>query len=210
MSVLDVVQVYRSSQGLNMYVGVGNVANVVGGSRTFQADISMQFLGAQGAGAGMQGDAGISRNQDFIIDPAGLGVGARQQVRLDIHAVSVLDIVDFNFVRVQNRVDHDRVGYGGLNRNRAVRIRDRDAGLRSNSKVILFPPFTPLFLGRERAGYNYADGNDLCRASTHHIRTPPKLIDAVAPQAHSKSFTIMAENDPSPSQKAWIFADTHP
>src|SRR5271170_8371606 len=105
-----------------MDVGVGDVANIDGRSRAFQTNVAVQFLSAQGTGAGMQSDAGVGGNQNFIIHATRICVGTRQQVRLNIHAVPILTVVDLNLVGVQNRVDHDRIVQRRLDRNRAIGV----------------------------------------------------------------------------------------
>ena len=104
--VLDVVQIHRAVHRLHMHVSVGYVTNIHGRSRTFQIYIAMQFLRVQRPGAGMQGDAGIGRNQNFIVHAPGFGVGAGQQVRLNIHPVSALVVIHLDLIGVQNRI-HD-------------------------------------------------------------------------------------------------------
>ena len=76
---------------------------------TFQADVAVQFLGAQRPGAGVQSDAGVGGDQNLIIHASGVGVGSGQQVRLNIHAVAVLVVIHLNFVGVQNRIHHHRI-----------------------------------------------------------------------------------------------------
>jgi len=61
---LDVVEIDGAVHGFHVHMRVGDIANIHVRSRTFQADVSVQFLCMQRAGAGMQGDAGIGWNQD--------------------------------------------------------------------------------------------------------------------------------------------------
>ena len=135
-------------------------------SGAFQTHVAMQFLGAQRSGAGMQRDAGIGGNQNFIIHASRIGVGAGQQVRLNIHPVSALIVIDLNFVGVQNRVHDDHIVQRRLDRNRAVRIHHRYARFRSHREVVFL-----LALGHQRARHDHANRHQLCRAFAYHIRS---------------------------------------
>src|SRR4029077_3609468 len=63
VSVMHIAQRDGTVEGFNVHVSVGKVADIHGGRGAFHGDIAMQLLGVERSRAGVQGDAGIGRNQ---------------------------------------------------------------------------------------------------------------------------------------------------
>ena len=164
MAILHVGESDRTIQGLHVNVGAGDVANLDGGGSAFEGYVAVKFLGAQRAGAGVQRDAGVSRDQNFVIHASGLGVGARQQVRLDFDAVADQVVVDLDFVGREHRIDHHDVAGRWFHRDGAVRIVDGNSGLGSDVEAKFL-----VGLGDQCPGQHRADHYKFDCAPAHKI-----------------------------------------
>src|SRR4030095_6822983 len=162
------------------------------------------FLGLQRAGIGLQGDTRISRNRYFIVDPRVIRRGARQQVRLHIHTVAGLALIDFHFVAVGGGVDDDEIASGWPNGNRAVLIDDRNGRLHADVEAVFL-----LGLGGGPGGQSDYEHNNafagLPTAFHRHFHT-----ETTSGDPRRRVPDIMAENDPKPSHKSWIFVHRRP
>src|SRR5581483_4010319 len=95
VAVLHVGESDGTVQRLHVHMRVVNVTQVDGSAGAFHGDVAAKFLRAQRSGSGVQGQVGVHRDQNFVIDAAGLGVCAGQQVRLDLYAIANHVVVHF-------------------------------------------------------------------------------------------------------------------
>ena len=108
MAVLHVGESDGAVQSFDVHMRAGDVANFDRGGGAFQSYIPVKSFGAQRTGAGVERDAGVGGDEDFVIYASGLGVGARQKVRLDFNAIADQILVDFDFVGIKQSIDDAR------------------------------------------------------------------------------------------------------
>ncbi len=159
----------------------------------------------------MKGDAGIGGDVDFVIDPARLGVRARQQVGLHFDSIPNQIVVDLNFVGRKNGIDDDHIAVRGPDRNRAVGIVDGNSGLGSDVEAVFLVRF-----GQQLAKQSCfrRSPRRLLRVEfyAHSLRLPDSPCHLPKPVSRpaQNSPNIIAENGPTPIQKALPFPDTPP
>ena len=74
MAVLHVGERDRTVQSFDVQVSAGDVANFDGGGGPFQGYIPVESFGPQRAGAGVERDAGVGGDQNFIVHASGLSI----------------------------------------------------------------------------------------------------------------------------------------
>src|SRR5260370_31292677 len=183
VTVFNVAQGHWPVQGFYVYMSVGNVVHINRGRCAFQSYVSVQPLGSQWPSAGMHGDAGVCRHENFIVHAPALPVSARLQARLIIYAVSALAVVHLDLVRMEECTYDDSIVGGWLYRDRSVRVVHRDARLRPHYEVIFLAA-----LGDQRARYHDSNHDKFRGARANHV-TPPRLAThaSLGPRATSPS-----------------------
>src|SRR5712691_8201358 len=81
---MDVGQRHWAIQRLDVHMGIADVAYIHVGGSALQNYIATKLFSMQRTGSGMQGHAGVDRDQDFVIHASGIGGGAGEKVRNDI------------------------------------------------------------------------------------------------------------------------------
>ena len=151
MPVLDIGQDDRAIESADVDMGIADIAYVNMGGSPFHGYISVQLLGTQRAGSGMQGHAGVGRHLHFVLDPPVVGVGPGEQMRKDVYPVAALTLVNLDLIGV-NRSRHQHLVAGSrLHRNGTVLVGDRDAGAGAHGVAVFFAG---------RAGTQSHCGND--------------------------------------------------
>src|SRR5579864_4064604 len=83
-------------------------------------------------------------------------------MRLNVNAISSLDVVDFNFIRMQNRTNHNCVVCGRPDGNGAIGIVHRNSSPGSHGEAEFLAA-----LGQDRPCHYRKDCNDLNAAAAH-------------------------------------------
>ena len=169
VAILHVGQSDRTIESLDVHVSVGNVAYVNGCGRAFQGNVAVKLLGAQAAGAGMQGDAGVGGDENLVIDASGLGICSRKQMGLNLNPVADQCVVDFNFIGGKYGADNDEVAGRRLYRNRAIGIIDGNSGSRPDIKPVLLARLGEQRSRHDGSGQDSADGGELNCVPAHKV-----------------------------------------
>lgn len=120
MAVFNVAYGNWSAHGGDMEVPVADVVDIDDGVGAFEGQITLKILGRQGAGGGAQAEGGVGGDLEFVVDAAGLSVGAGEEVRGDFDAVAALFVIDFGLIGLRNGPDDHLTAVAGLYGNSAV------------------------------------------------------------------------------------------
>src|SRR2546422_5054653 len=93
---MDVGQRHWAIQRLDVHMGIADVAYIHVGGSAFQNYIAAKLFSMQRTGSGMQGHAGVDRDQDFVIHASGIGGGGGGKGRKKIYAISPLAMVNLH------------------------------------------------------------------------------------------------------------------
>src|SRR2546425_2914785 len=109
---MDVGQRHWAIQRLDVHMGIADVAYIHVGGSALQNYIATKLFSMQRTGSGMQGHAGVDRDQDFVIHASGIGGGAGGEGRKKIHPISALAMVNLNFSGMKDRRPRELVAGG--------------------------------------------------------------------------------------------------
>src|SRR2546422_5991765 len=201
---MDVGQRHWAIQRLDVHMGIADVAYIHVGGSALQNYIATKLFSMQRTGSGLQGRAGGDRDQVFVIRASGIGGGAGEKVRNNIHAIPALAMVNLNFAGMKDRRHRDLVAGGRLDGNGAVPVGDGNAGSGTDRETIFFP------------GLGYSES---CRGEDHHYRQFCATLPLHAPSPQRPTFDlipakvplpyIMAENGPKPDRKSTRLNSSH-
>ena len=166
VAVLHVREGDRAVEGFDVDVRIGDVADINFCGSTFEADVAVNLFCVQRSGAGMKSYAGVGGGKDFVVDAAGVFVGALQQVRLNLDAVTDDGVIHFNFVGCEYGVYDNDVAGRRFDGYGAIGIVDNDSRLGSDVEAKFLMGFGGECPYRH-ARHDYTDCCDLNAAPLH-------------------------------------------